>query len=51
MKIGDEKFKDLCKIEFKELKELDLYVNNMSDIRVLKKVKFEKIRKIRFRRK
>ena len=48
MKIGDEKFKDLCKIEFKELKELDLYGNNISDIKVLEKVKFEKL-EIKFR--
>ena len=35
--------KDLIKIEFKELKELDLSNNNISDIKVLDKVKFEKL--------
>ena len=41
--IGDEGLKDLCKIEFKELKELDLGLNNISDIKVLENVKFEKL--------
>ena len=41
--IGDKGLKDLCKLEFKELKELKLYVNNISDIKALEKVKFEKL--------
>ena len=41
--IGNEGLKDLCQIEFKELKELDLYENNISDIKVLKNVRFEKL--------
>ena len=41
--IGYEKFKDLCKIEFKELKGLYLEHNNLSDIKVLEKAKFEKL--------
>ena len=36
-------FEDLCKIEFKELKELILNNNNITDIRPLEKVKFEKL--------
>ena len=40
--LGNEVLNDLCKIEFKELKELDLYWNNISDIKVLEKVKFDK---------
>ena len=35
--------KDLENIYFKELKELDLSNNNISDIKVLEKVKFEKL--------
>ena len=30
-------------MNFKELKELDLYYNNISDIEILEKVKFEKL--------
>jgi len=41
--LGNEGLKDLCKIEFKELKELYLYKNNISDIKVLENVKFEKL--------
>ena len=41
--LGNEGLKDLCKIEFKELKELDLRMNNISDIKVLENVKFEKL--------
>ena len=41
--IGNEGLKDLCQIEFKELKELFLYNNNISDIKVLENVKFEKL--------
>ena len=47
-KIGNEGLKDLCQIEFKELKELNLFNNNISDIKVLENVKFEKIEYIRF---
>ena len=32
-------------INFKELKELELYKNTISDISVLEKVKFEKLEK------
>ena len=38
--IGNEGLKDLCQIEFKELKELHLVDNDISDIKVLEKVKF-----------
>jgi len=41
--LGDEGLNDLCKIEFKELKKLNLYGNNISDIKVLEKVKFNKL--------
>ena len=41
--LGDEVLKDLCKINFKELKELYLSGNEISDIKVLEKVKFEKL--------
>ena len=36
--LGDEGIKDLIKIEFKELKHLDLRTNNISDIKVLDKL-------------
>ena len=36
-------FEDLCKIEFKELKELILNNNKISDIKALSKAKFEKL--------
>ena len=42
-KIGNEGLKDLIKIDFKELKELYLNDNDISDITVLEKVKFEKL--------
>ena len=42
-RIGNEGLKDLCQIEFKELKELYLNENNISDIKVLENVKFEKL--------
>ena len=35
MGIGNEGLEDLCQIEFKELKELYLGGNNISDIKVL----------------
>ena len=40
--LGNEGLKDLSKIESKELKVLDLGFNNISDIKVLENVKFEK---------
>ena len=44
--IGDNEMiiKDLQNIYFKELKELNLSFNNISDIKVLEKVKFEKLK-------
>ena len=36
----------LEKVNFKELKELDLSWNNISNIEVLEKVKFEKLEKL-----
>ena len=42
-KLGNEGFEDLCKIEFKELKELILNNNNITDLRPLNKVKFKKL--------
>ena len=33
-------------MNFKQLKELDLSYNNISDIKVLEKVKFEKLEKL-----
>ena len=41
--IGNEGLKDLCQIEFKELKDLILFRNNISDIKVLENIKFEKL--------
>ena len=42
--IRNEGFKELCKIEFKELKELDLYNNyDISDVNLLKNVNFNKL--------
>ena len=42
--IGNDGLKYLCeKLNFKELKELNLSNNNISDIKVLEKVKFEKL--------
>ena len=42
-RIGDKIIEDLTKIKIKELKELNLFYNNISDIKVLEKVKFEKL--------
>ena len=42
-KLGNAGFEDLCKIEFKELKELILNNNNITDLSPLGKVKFEKL--------
>ena len=36
----------LGKVNFKELKGLGLYNNNISDIKVLEKVKFEKLEEL-----
>ena len=41
--IGNEGLKDLCKIEFKELKILCLGMNYISDIKALENAKFEKL--------
>ena len=41
--LGNEILEYLKKIEFKELKELNLSFNNISDIKVLEKVKFERL--------
>ena len=38
--------KNLCKIDFKELKELNLSFNKISDIKALEKVKFGKLEKL-----
>jgi Leucine-rich repeat (LRR) protein len=40
---GNGGLEDLCKIEFKELKELILNNNNISDIKILSKAKFKKL--------
>ena len=47
-RIGNEGFKDLVNIEFKELKELYLNENSISDINALEKAKFEKLEIISF---
>ena len=44
--IRNEELKDLNKIKFKELKDLDLGGNNISDIKGLENVKFEKLEKL-----
>ena len=41
--IGNDGLRDLCKIEFKELKEINLHKNKISDIEVLKNAKFVKL--------
>ena len=41
--IENEGLKDLCQITFTELQELDLYGNNISDIKILEKAQFEKL--------
>jgi len=43
IKIGNNGFSQLCNIEFKELKYLDLNNNNISNINVLKNAKFENL--------
>ena len=44
--IGNEELINLNQINFKELKELDLSKNKISDIMILEKVKFEKLEKL-----
>ena len=44
--LGNKGLNDLSKIKFKELIELNLNKNNISDIKVLEKVKFEKFEKL-----
>ena len=41
--MGNEGLKDLCKIEFRELKEINLHKNNISNIEALIKAKFDKL--------
>jgi len=41
--LGSEVLNDLSKIDFKELEDLYLFGNNISDIKVLEKVKFDKL--------
>ena len=41
--LGNELLEDLCKIEFQDLKELDLCGNDISDIKILEKAKFKKL--------
>ena len=45
-KLGNEIFEELIKLEFIELKKLNLYINNISDIKELEKVKFENLEKL-----
>ena len=42
--LGNEGLNDLSKIEFKELKKLNLFGNKISDIKVLENVKFDKLK-------
>ena len=42
--IRDEGLKDLVKIKFKELKELNLNDNKISDIKILEKVYFKELK-------
>ena len=44
--LGNKELNDLCKIEFKQLKELFLYINKITDIKVLENVKFENLEKL-----
>ena len=41
--LGNELLEDLCKIEFRDIKELDLCGNDISDIKILEKAKFKKL--------
>ena len=44
--IGNEELKDIVKIKFKKLKELNLRWNNISDINILEKVDFKELNKL-----
>ena len=44
--VGNEDLKDLVKINFNKLEELDLRFNNISDINILEKVNFKKLKKL-----
>ena len=44
--VGTKELEILKNVNFKELKELDLFWNNISDILVLENVKFEKLEKL-----
>ena len=46
--IGNEGLELLSKIEFKNLKELNLFCNQISDIKILEKVKFEQLEILNF---
>ena len=46
--IGNEGFEDLCKMDLKDLKILDLEYNNISNITPLKLANFEKLEKLSF---
>jgi len=41
--LGNTGLEDLCKIEFKELKEIILNNNNISDLKILSQAKFDKL--------
>ena len=41
--LGNELLEDLCEIEFRDLKELDLCGNDISDIKILEKAKFKRL--------
>ena len=47
--LSNKDLKEFCKIEFKELKDLYLGYNNLSDINILEKLKFEKIDNLNLR--
>ena len=44
--IGNDGLEKLCEIEFKELSNLQLFKNNISDIKPLKDAKFDKLEKL-----
>ena len=45
-KMGNERLKDLVKIKFKELKELNISLNNISNINILEKINFKELKKL-----
>ena len=45
-KLGDEGLKNVCNIDFKKLKELILYNNEITDIQALQNSKFTKLEKL-----